>query len=79
MKLCLQYHEQVYKYVSTLKSLLFTGDINLHILEVFQQFCAHPGCLQILEILEILEKPWNLKRSWKSWKNPGILLRILEK
>lgn len=41
MKLCLQYHEQVYKYVSTLKSLLFTGDINLHILEVFQQFCAH--------------------------------------
>ena len=31
------------------------------------------GCLQILEILDILEKPWNLRGSWNSWKNPGIL------
>ena len=27
------------------------------------------GCLQILEILDILEKPWNLRGSWNSWKN----------
>jgi nuclear cap-binding protein subunit 1 len=36
----LLHHEQVYKYVSSLESLLFTSDIDLHILEVFQQFCA---------------------------------------
>ena len=43
-------------------------------------YCLYlSGCLQILEILDILEKPWNLRGSWNSWKNPGILLRILEK
>ena len=37
---CVQHHEQVYSYVNTLESLLFTSDIDLHVLEVFQQFCA---------------------------------------
>lgn len=36
----LLHHEQVYSYISTLESLLFTSDIDLHVLEVFQQFCA---------------------------------------
>ena len=45
--------------------------------KAFDRVPREAGCLQILEILEILEKPWNLKRSWKSekpWnsvKNPG--------
>ncbi|KAK7116077.1 nuclear cap-binding protein subunit 1-like [Littorina saxatilis] len=36
----LQHHELVFKYINTLESLLFTSDIDIHILEVFQQFCA---------------------------------------
>ncbi|XP_013421265.1 nuclear cap-binding protein subunit 1-like [Lingula anatina] len=36
----LLHHEQVYKYINTLENLLFTSDIDLHILEVFQHFCA---------------------------------------
>lgn len=40
MVCCVQHHEQVYSYISTLESLLFTSDIDLHVLEVFQQFCA---------------------------------------
>lgn len=34
------HHEQVFKYVNTLESLLFTSDIDPHIQTVFQQFCA---------------------------------------
>lgn len=36
----LLYHEQVFEYVSTFESLIFTSDIDFSILEVFQQFCA---------------------------------------
>ncbi|KAK2178619.1 hypothetical protein NP493_537g00021 [Ridgeia piscesae] len=36
----LMHHEQVYKYINILESLMFTSDIDLHILEIFQQFCA---------------------------------------
>jgi len=36
----LLYHEQVFDYVSTFESLIFTSDIDFSILEVFQQFCA---------------------------------------
>lgn len=36
----LQHHEQVHKYVNTLENLVFTSDIDIHILKVFQQFCA---------------------------------------
>lgn len=36
----LMHHEQVHKYTSTLESLLFTSDLDSHILEVFQQFVA---------------------------------------
>jgi len=36
----LQHHEQVYKYTHTLENLIFTSDIDFHILEVFQQFCS---------------------------------------
>ncbi|KAG8181043.1 hypothetical protein JTE90_024789 [Oedothorax gibbosus] len=35
-----QHHEQVFKYVDTLESLLFTNDIDHHILSTFHQFCA---------------------------------------
>ncbi|XP_064607939.1 nuclear cap-binding protein subunit 1-like [Liolophura sinensis] len=36
----LQHHELVFKYISTLETLLFTSDIDIHILITFQQFCA---------------------------------------
>lgn len=36
----LMHHELVFKYISTLETLVFTSDIDVHILEVFQQFCA---------------------------------------
>ncbi|KAK2168200.1 hypothetical protein LSH36_19g01045 [Paralvinella palmiformis] len=36
----LLHHEQVYRYINTLETLMFTSDIDIHILEVFQQFCA---------------------------------------
>ncbi|CAF0836408.1 unnamed protein product [Didymodactylos carnosus] len=39
----LSYHEQVFQYVSTFESLIFTSDIDFCILEVFQQFCALRG------------------------------------
>lgn len=35
-----QHHEHVFKYVTTLESLLFTTDVDSHILDVFQQFAA---------------------------------------
>lgn len=39
-KLYFQHHEQVQKYSSTLEGLLFTQDLDIHILEVFHQFLA---------------------------------------
>ncbi|CAH1796073.1 unnamed protein product [Owenia fusiformis] len=36
----LTHHDQVYKYINTLETLMFTSDIDSHILEVFQQFAA---------------------------------------
>ncbi|GAB1600356.1 nuclear cap-binding protein subunit 1-like [Argonauta hians] len=36
----LTHHELVFTYIGTLENLLFTSDIDVHILEVFQQFCA---------------------------------------
>ncbi|XP_064620133.1 nuclear cap-binding protein subunit 1-like [Lineus longissimus] len=36
----LMHHEQVYKYIQTLETLMFTSDTDSHILEVFQQFCS---------------------------------------
>lgn len=38
-----QHHEHVFKYVTTLESLLFTNDIDPNVLEVFQQFAALRG------------------------------------
>ncbi|XP_064474284.1 nuclear cap-binding protein subunit 1-like [Ornithodoros turicata] len=35
-----QHHEHVFKYVTTLESLVFTTDIDSHVLGVFQQFAA---------------------------------------
>lgn len=35
-----QHHEQVQKYSSTLETLLFSSDLDSHILDVFQQFVA---------------------------------------
>lgn len=35
-----QHHEQVQKYSSTLETLLFSSDLDSHILDVFQQFIA---------------------------------------
>jgi hypothetical protein len=40
ISLYFQHHEQVQKYSSTLEGLLFTPDIDIHILEVFHQFLA---------------------------------------
>lgn len=36
----LQHHEQVQKYSGTLETLLFTQDLDPHILDVFHQFVA---------------------------------------
>lgn len=35
-----QHHDHVFKYVTTLESLLFTSDVDVNVLSVFQQFCA---------------------------------------
>ncbi|RWS23790.1 nuclear cap-binding protein subunit 1-like protein, partial [Leptotrombidium deliense] len=35
-----EHHEHVFKYVSTLESLLFTPDVDQHILMIFRQFCS---------------------------------------
>jgi nuclear cap-binding protein subunit 1 len=36
----MMHHEHVFKYIGTLETLLFTADIDSHILDVFQQFAA---------------------------------------
>ncbi|KAK6643801.1 Component of the cap-binding complex (CBC) [Polyplax serrata] len=36
----IEHHEQVQKYSSTLETLLFTSDLDLHILDVFHQFVS---------------------------------------
>uniref|UniRef100_A0A182Q9S1 MIF4G-like type 2 domain-containing protein n=1 Tax=Anopheles farauti TaxID=69004 RepID=A0A182Q9S1_9DIPT len=40
----MMHHEQVQKYSSTLESLLFTSDLDPHILDVFHQFTALRAC-----------------------------------
>ena len=38
--LCLQHHQIIQQYMVTLENLLFTAELDPHILAVFQQFCA---------------------------------------
>lgn len=38
-----QHHDQVQKYSGTLETLLFTQDLDPHILEVFHQFLSLRG------------------------------------
>lgn len=38
--LCSQHHQIIQQYMVTLENLLFTAELDPHILAVFQQFCA---------------------------------------
>lgn len=38
--LCPQHHQIIQQYMVTLENLLFTAELDPHILAVFQQFCA---------------------------------------